>query len=401
MPVAPALRSRLEREVARLRPAVERLSRALHRKAELSLEEAGSVRLLTGFLEKEGFRVRRGAAGLPTAFVARKRLGRGGARIALLAEYDALPGIGHACGHNLIGAASAGAGAALVRVLDGTAGEILVVGTPAEETIGGKVLMTERGVFKGVDCALMFHPSTENRVYTTSLACHSLEVTFHGRSAHAVASPEKGINALEALIRLFIGVHRLRHRLPREVRMPGVIVDGGRRANMVPDRAVGRFTLRARDLSTLARVESLFRSAALDAGRTVGARLSIRALDHPYAEMITNRVLADRFKKELRRMGRRTVDTPRKKMGSLDMGNVSQVVPSIHPYVAIAPASVPLHSRGFARLAGGPRGMAGLRVATRGLSMVGLLALCDGDTLAGAKQEFLAFRRRAGARGRR
>ncbi len=400
MPVAPALRSRLEREVARLRPAVERLSRVLHRRAELSLEEAGSVRLLSGFLEKEGFRVRRGLAGLPTAFVARKRLGRGGARLAFLAEYDALPGLGHACGHNLIGAASAGAGAALGRVLDGTAGEILVVGTPAEETIGGKVLMTERGVFKGVDCALMFHPSTENRVYTTSLACHSLEVTFLGRSAHAVASPEKGINALEALIRLFIDLHRLHHRLPSEVRMPGVIVDGGQRANVVPDRAVGRFTLRARDLSTLARVESLFRGAARRAGRVVGARLSIRSLDHPYAEMLTNRVLADRFKKELRRMGRRTVDTPRKQMGSLDMGNVSQVVPSIHPYVAIAPRSVPLHSRGFARLAGGSRGRAGLRVATRGLSMVGLEILCDGHTLARARGEFLGLRRRSRARGR-
>ncbi|HYS78331.1 MAG TPA: M20/M25/M40 family metallo-hydrolase, partial [Candidatus Dormibacteraeota bacterium] len=184
------MRSRLERELVRLRPAVERLSRALYRRAELSLEETHSALLLTRFLEKQGFRVRRRVAGLPTAFVARKRLGRGGARIALLAEYDALPGIGHACGHNLIGAAGAGAGAALGRALDGAPGEILVIGTPAEETIGGKVLMTERGVFRGIDCALMFHPSTENRVYTTSLACHSLQVTYHGRSAHAVASPE-------------------------------------------------------------------------------------------------------------------------------------------------------------------------------------------------------------------
>jgi len=401
MPVAPALKARLEREVVRLRPAVERLSRALHRHAELSLEESASVRLLTGFLEKEGFRVRRGVAGLPTAFIARKRVGRGGPRIAFLAEYDALPGIGHACGHNLIGAASAGAGAALGRVLEQARGEVLVVGTPAEETIGGKVLMTERGVFKKIDCALMFHPSTENRVYTTSLACHSLQVTFHGRAAHAVASPEKGINALEALIRLFIDLHRLRHRLPREVRMPGVIVDGGKRANVVPDRAVGRFTLRARDLPTLARVEGLFRRAARDAARTVGARVSILPLDHPYAEMLTNRVLADRFKHELRRMGRATVDSPRKKMGSLDMGNVSQVVPSIHPYIAIAPPSVPLHSRGFARLAGGARGRAGLSAATRGLSMVGLQALCDEDILAAARHEFLASRGRNGVRGKR
>ncbi len=395
------VRSRLERELVRLRPAVEKLSRALHRRAELSLEETDSALLLTRFLEKEGFRVKRRVAGLPTAFVARKKLGRGGPRIALLAEYDALPGIGHACGHNLIGAAGAGAGAALGRALDGAPGEILVIGTPAEETIGGKVLMTERGVFRGVDCALMFHPSTENRVYTTSLACHSLQVTFHGRSAHAVASPEKGINALEALIRLFVDLHRLRHHLPREVRMPGVIIEGGKRANVVPERAVGRFTLRARDLTTLARVEAIFRRSARDAARAVGARCSIRSLDHPYAEMVTNRVLADLFKSELRRLGRRTVDTPRKKMGSLDMGNVSQAVPSIHPYVAIAPRSVPLHSRGFARLAGGRRGRAGLRVATRALALVGLRVLCDGHALARARMEFRSFRRNAGSRRRR
>ena len=393
MPPSPVLRSSLEREIARLRPAVETLSRALHRRAELSLEEFESARLLTRFLKREGFKIRRGPGGLRTAFIARKRLGRGGARVAFLAEYDALPGLGHACGHNLIGAASAGAGAALARALRGMPGEIVIVGTPAEETIGGKVLMTERGVFRGIDCALMFHPSTENRVYTTSLACHSLQVTFHGRSAHAVSSPEKGINALDALIRLFIDLHRLRHRLPREVRMPGVIIEGGKRANIVPDRAVGRFTLRARDLPTLSRVERRFREAVRAAARGTGAGSSIRSLDHPYAEMVTNRVLADLFKKELRRLGRRTVDAPRKKMGSLDMGNVSQVVPSIHPYVAIAPHSVPLHSRDFARLAGGPRGRAGLRVATRSLAMVGMEVMSDHDTLQRARREFDAFRK--------
>jgi metal-dependent amidase/aminoacylase/carboxypeptidase family protein len=225
-------------------------------------------------------------------------------------------------------------------------------------------------------------------------------VTFHGRSAHAVSSPEKGINALDALIRLFIDLHRLRHRLPREVRMPGVIIEGGKRANIVPDRAVGRFTLRARDLPTLARVEARFREAVQDAARSTGARPSIRSLDHPYAEMITNRVLADLFKEELRRLGRKTVDAPRKKMGSLDMGNVSQVVPSIHPYVAIAPRSTPLHSRGFARLAGGPRGRAGLRAATRSLAMVGLRLISDQETLHRARREFQAFRRRVARRRR-
>ncbi|HET6278086.1 MAG TPA: M20/M25/M40 family metallo-hydrolase, partial [Candidatus Polarisedimenticolia bacterium] len=164
----------------------------------MSGEEHRSAALLTGFLAGEGFRIREGVAGLPTAFVANKRGRRGGPRVALLAEYDALPGIGHACGHHLIGAAACGAAAAVGRVLDDLAGEIVVVGTPAEETIGGKVVMANRGIFRGFDAALMFHPSTENRVNTTSLACHSLEVTYKGRAAHAVAAPDQGINALHS-----------------------------------------------------------------------------------------------------------------------------------------------------------------------------------------------------------
>ena len=340
--------------------------------------------------------MRRGIAGLPTSFVARKRGKRGGPRVALLAEYDALPGIGHACGHNLIGAAACGAGAALGRLVEDLRGEVLVIGTPAEETLGGKGVMVERGVFRGVDAALMFHPSNEDRVDTTSLACHSLEVVFHGRAAHAVAAPEKGINALAALIRLFAGLERLRPFLTPEVRMPGIIVEGGRRANIVPERAVGRFSLRARDLPTLGRVERAFRREVRAAARAVGARAVVRSIDHPYAEMRTNRALADLFRKELRLAGRRTVDTPRKSMGSLDMGNVSHAVPAIHPYVAIAPRAVPLHSAAFARCAGGPGGRAGLRVATRSLAGVALTVISGDGTLERARREFSGPRPRRG-----
>ncbi|MGH9749370.1 MAG: amidohydrolase [Candidatus Polarisedimenticolia bacterium] len=399
MPETAGLRSRVAREAARLRPGIERIARRLHRHPELSEEERRSVALLVAFLRREGFTVRRGIAGMPTAFVARKRRGRG-ARIAFLAEYDALPGLGHGCGHNLIGAAAAGAGAVLARALGPIGGEVLVIGTPAEETIGGKVVMAERGVFRHLDAALMIHPSTENRVYTTSLACHSLEVTYLGREAHAVASPERGVNALDAMIRLFLKVQRLKHRLPRAVRMPGVILEGGRRANIVPARAVGRFTLRAPDRSALRRVESAFRAAAREAARETGARAAIRPLDHPYAEMRTNRAMAGLFREELRRLGRRTVDTPRTRMGSLDMGNVSQQVPSLHPYVAIAPRSVSLHSRGFARAAGGAAGRAGLRVAVRALALTGLRLLAGRHHLERARREFERHARRARRRGR-
>ncbi len=392
------MRSRLLEALTRLAPAVESLSSDLFRHPELSQQEHRSVDRLLRFLKKEGFRVERGLAGLSTAFLARKAGRRGGSRLALLAEYDALPEIGHACGHNLIGAAACGAAAALGRVIGTMQGEIAVVGTPAEETIGGKVIMADQGVFRRFDAAMMFHPSSENRVYTTSLACHSLEVVFRGRSAHAVAAPERGVNALQALIRLFNSVERLKRRLPREVRMPGVILEGGRRANIVPDRAVGRFSLRARDLTGLRRVEGVFRQAVKEAARATGARASIRAVDHPYADMVTNRTLAGLFKAELAQIGRKTVDTPRKGMGSLDMGNVSYCLPSIHPYVAVAPRSVPLHSASFARHAGGAGGRAGLKIATRALALVALEALSGDGTLERARREFLMFRGRSGRR---
>ena len=383
-----SLRPRVEQAVRRLWPAVAGLSQDMHARPELSEEEVRASGRLARFLAGEGFRVRRGIAGLPTAFEARKRLGPGGRRIAFLAEYDALPGIGHGCGHNLIGASAAGAGAALGRMAGALGGEVIVVGTPAEETIGGKVPMVERGVFDRVDAALMFHPSTENRVYTTSLACHSLEVRFRGRSAHAVSAPEKGINALDALIRLFNGVEALKGTLDRRVRIPGIILEGGQRANIVPDLAVGRFSLRAPDLRTLLRVEKRFIVLVRRIARATRARATVRWVDHRYAEMVTNHVMADIFRSELRRMARRTEDGPRKGSGSLDMGNVSHRLPSIHPYISIAPKRVPLHSAEFARRAGGPAGRAGLRVATRALALTGLQILGADGTLDRVRREF-------------
>ena len=185
--------------------------------------------------------------------------------------------------------------------------------------------------------------------------------------------------------------------------MPGVILEGGRRANIVPDRAVGRFTLRARNLAVLKRVEREFRLAVRRAASATGARATVRGVDFPYADMVTNRTLADLFKAELRQMGHRTDDAPRKKMGSLDMGNVSYRVPSIHPYIAVAPRSVPLHSERFARYAGGPRGRTGLRVATRALALTALGTMCDDGILDRARAEFRELRGNAGRRpaGRR
>lgn len=374
--------------VEELRAPLIALSRDLYDHPELSLQETRSSGLLQERLKDEGFEVKSGVAGLPTAFVAVRRGGRPGPRVAFLAEYDALPGIGHACGHNIIAAAGLGAGLALARVAHLLPGEIVVIGTPAEETVGGKCIMVREGLFEGIDAALMVHPGSEWRVEADSLACISLEVVFTGRESHAVAWPERGINALDALIQLFVAIDMLLKRLGRDVRIPGVILDGGVRPNIVPARAVGHFTLRAPDSRTRDRVREDFERTVDGVARATGCGVSIRATDEPYDDLVTNRTMASIFRRYLNDAGITTVEGPRAHKGSLDMGNVSRVVPSVHPFVAICDAETPSHSEPFARATIGPRGEAALMISVRALSLTGLDLMTRPDLLGEVKSEF-------------
>jgi len=364
------------------------LSRDLHAHPELSLQETRSSRLLVERLAAEGFEVTAGVAGLPTAFVARRRGGREGPRVAFLAEYDALPGIGHACGHNLIAAAGLGAGIALGRAVGSLAGEVVVVGTPAEETVGGKCIMVREGVFAGIDAALMIHPGAEWRVEADSLACVSLEVTFTGREAHAVAWPERGINALDALIQLFIAKDMLARSLGRDVRIPGVVLEGGVRANIVPARAVGRFSLRAPDREARERVRAAFTGTVEGIARATGCGWTVRATDEPYDELVTNKTIAAVFRRRLNDAGIDTVEGPRANKGSLDMGNVSRAVPSVHAFVAICDPDVGSHSQAFAQASISPRGEEALMISVKAMALTGLDLLTTPALLSEAKREF-------------
>jgi amidohydrolase len=383
----------LRAEVDDLRPALLDLSRDLHAHPELSLQETRSALRLQEMLRGEGFSVEPGVAGLPTAFVARRAGSTAGPRIAFLAEYDALPGIGHACGHNLIAAAGVGAGLALARLAGDLPGEIVVMGTPAEETIGGKCLMVKAGCFRGIDAALMVHPGAEWRVEADSLACISLEVIFTGREAHAVAWPEKGINALDALVQLFVAVEMLRKRQGRDVFIPGVILEGGVRPNIVPARAVGHFSLRAPSSPARDRVRDDFERAVAGIAAASGCGFTVRATDEPYDDMVTSRALAAVFRNHLLAEGITPVDGPRANKGSLDMGNVSRVVPSLHPFIAICDRDVPSHSEGFARASVSPRGEEALLTAVRALALTGLDLLTRPELLEQARDEFQALPR--------
>ncbi len=355
------------------------------------MQEERSSALLARMLREGGFEVETGVAGLPTSFVAVRRGKRGGGpRVAFLAEYDALPGIGHACGHNIIAAAGVGAGLALGSILDRLDGEVRVIGTPAEETIGGKCIMIREGVFEDVDAALMVHPGVEWRVEVDSLACISLEVTFTGREAHAVAWPQKGINALDALIQLFIAVDMMRKRLGREVRIPGIILEGGVRPNIIPARAVGHFSLRTGDATSRDRLRTEFERMVAGIATATGCGHSIRATDEPYDEMVTNRTLAARFEEHLLAEGIRSIGGSRPNKGSLDMGNVSKAVPALHPFVAICEEDIASHSAAFAAASVSPRGEEALLTAVRALSLTGLDLFIRDGLLDEARAEFEA-----------
>lgn len=375
------------REAARRRlPELMELVRWLYENPELSGEEKESSRRLAEPLRQAGFEVSFGVGDLPTAFVARRRRGKGPV-LAFLAEYDALPGIGHGCGHNLIGCAALGAALVLHEVAPELGGEIRVLGTPAEETLGGKAVMVEAGVFADIDAALMVHPSGEDRVLSDSLACQSLEVVYLGRAAHAVAHPEKGINALDPLLALFSARDALMRQSRPGLRIVGIISEGGVRPNVIPERTVGNFSLRAPDRARLAEAVTGFRNHASRLAEGHGCKVEITLTDLAYDEMLTNRPLADAYRANLAALGVRVNDAPRENMGSLDMGNVSHVVPSLHPFFALVPLSVASHTREFAQATITEAGEAGLLRSVQALAMTGLDIFANPDLLRRAREE--------------
>lgn len=371
-------------EVARHAPRLATLAKDLHLAPELGCREYHAVTLLSGTLEEEGFHVETGISGLPTAFRAERRGGDGPA-VAFLVEYDAVPSLGHACGHNLVGAAACGAAIGLSAALATVPGRVLVFGAPGEETIGGKVVLAARGAFDGIDIALLAHPGSEDRAVVRSLASWSVEVTFHGRSAHAVASPEEGVNALDAMIQLFIARDALLKSLHHEVRMPGVILEGGVRANVVPDRSRARFSLRAPDSRYLVETAAeRFRGVVEGVARATGTSATIVPIDNLYDEMLSNPVLAEIYEQQARGAGLAPLPGPGGSIGSLDMGTLSHLVPSLHPTFRIVEHPVATHTPDFTRAAAEARAVDAALRAAAALAGTGLAVLTNPDLLAEA-----------------
>jgi amidohydrolase len=366
-----ALKDRVCNKIDAARAEFVALSRRIHENPELGLEERRAAEWLGGLLRDWGFSVERPVAGLATAFRADARGERARPRVALLAEYDALAGLGHACGHNLICMASVGAAVALHRAAPTLPGTLTVLGTPAEETSGGKIVMVDQGVFEGVDAAMMFHPSRNNWWTRGALAAQSLLVKFHGKPAHAAAMPEKGINALNALLLTYHAIDSLRQHVPGDVRIHGIITKGGDAPNVVPAYAEGDFLVRAAARATMATVMEKVKRCAEGAALQTGARVEFEQ-GLVYAERYNNRVLADLFAGNMGRLGVEGERPPSEGgVGSSDIGNVSMVCPTIHPYLKIAD-DVSGHTVEFREAAASSRGYEAMLAAAKGLAMTAL-----------------------------
>jgi len=362
------------------------LSLKIHDNPELGLQEKKAASWLISYLQRNGFQIKKHIAGLPTAFQA--RYGQGSPRLALLAEYDALPQVGHACGHNIIAASAVGAGVASKLAIDRFGGSIIVMGAPAEENLGAKIDMVKAGIFDEIDVAMMTHPDVLNLLTIAALACASVEVEFFGRPAHAAAQPYEGINALEALILSFNSINSLRQHIKEEARIHGIITDGGDAPNIVPAHSAAEFLIRAMDNNYIdelkEKVLNCFKGAAL----ATGARLEYKWDDKVYAPMKNNMALAQLFKRNLESLGRHVELSNPFGFGSTDMGNVSQVVPSIHPMVAIASREVLIHSPEFASAAASEAGHKGLLDAATAMSMTVVDIMGQPGMLDKIRQEF-------------
>jgi len=380
------LKLKIKDSVELQRQQLIQLSLNIHDNPELGFEEEKASAWLTSYLEDSGFHVEQGTAGLATAF--RATYGQGSPRIALLAEYDALPKIGHACGHNIIGVSAVGAAVASKSIIDQLGGSIVVMGTPGEEVFGGKIDMVKAGTFKEIDVAMLVHPDVRNMVTIQALSCISLEVEFFGQPAHAAAQPHRGINALEAMILAFTSINSLRQHIKAEARIHGIITDGGEAPNVVPAHSAAAFLIRALDDDYLAELKDKVLNCFTGASVASGARLEYRWRDRAYAPMKNNAALAGIFKQNLESLGRHVeAFDPRFGFGSTDMGNVSQVVPSIHPTIAIASPEVSIHTQEFASAAASEAGHEGLMDAAKAMAMT-VSDILQPGMLDRIKQEF-------------
>jgi amidohydrolase len=349
------VKARAAAAVEAAREEILELSHRIHANPEPAFEEHQAAAWVAEVLARHGYAVEHPAGSLATAVRGRLAGGRGadGPRIGVLGEYDALPGLGHGCGHNTMAASGVGAAIALAAVRDAFAGEIVFLGTPAEERGSGKAFMLEDGLFEGLDAALLFHPCDRSHVDIAPLASEDVDVVFTGLQSHASSEPWEGRNALDAMIGLFVSVGLWRQQLPPHCRVHGIIQEGGTAANIIPDRTRAWFMIRSADQAYYQRMKARFRELAEAAALAAGVDVEISFSGYA-STMKTNRLLAERWVANAAAYGIQD-EGPDPTSGSTDMANVSWAVPAIHPELAITDRPTPGHSTEFRDAAARPR----------------------------------------------
>jgi len=341
--------ARIQSVLTEQRTELRHVSLDIHSHPETGFEETRACATLCGLLKSQGFEVRRDVSGMPTAFIADAGSGDGGPRVAFVCEYDALRGLGHTCGHNLIGTASAAAGISLLQALreSGIEGQVRVVGSPAEEGGGGKIPLVNDGVFDDCDSALILHPTDRTMAVMWALACTHWRWTFTGRAAHAAGDPDQGLNALDAFVHAYNGISLWRQQLREGARVHGFIAEGGTAPNIIPERSRGEFITRARDAAYLDEMDVRFRAIFEAAASATGCSLEL-VKESTYKDLRSNAVLAERGHIHLEEVGLApAVARPWERVGSTDVGDLSYACPTIHPEVAISEEGVFCHTHAF------------------------------------------------------
>lgn len=375
---------------------LKELNEFIYHNPELGYEEFKSSKAHIDLLKKNGFSVEEEYLGIKTAFKAYYNGKRPGPTIAYLSEYDALPGIGHGCGHNLLGTTSTGAGIVLRHLIDEIGGTVVVFGTPAEETSGAKVIMVEKNAFDDIDVAMLAHPAAAYYKSGTSLALEPIQFTFKGKAAHAASDPDKGINALDAVIMTFNSINALREHILPSARIHGVIVEGGKAANIVPDLAIAQFYVRATTKAYLQELSEKVKNCAKGAALATGTTLEISNYELTYDDLVTNETLSEVYNKSLEVQGIKDYDKTRDSFGSLDMGNVSHVCPAIHPYFGICEDErVAAHTEEFRDATLTDLAYKNMIITINALVNTGVQVIIDEGLLEKIKEEFNTFKGKA------
>lgn len=389
MPDIESLKTHVAQKVEQLKTELFEISNWLYDHPELGSEEYKSVEYLTSYLRRKGFKIARRTARIPTAFVASK--GRGSPKIAFLAEYDALPGIGHGCGHNMIATTALGAAVAVSEILKEINGTIMVIGTPDEEGrgkyAGSKAILAKAGIFRGIDSVLMMHGAARYSVGGQALAVKDVVIDFKGKTSHAAASPEKGVNALDAAVLTYVSVNTLRQHVRRDanVVIHGIIAEGGKASNVIPDRAVVKYGVRSTDIKYVYELVEKIKNCAKGAALATGAKVTFGSNMPMYEGIKHNVVLEDLVAKALRKLGVRVQDPAetRRQMprASTDFGNVTQVVPAVSLSTKICESSIPGHSIEFRDATKTSQGRKGLLIATKVMAMSAVELMTDRSIL--------------------